>query len=367
MIPDSEPEHSRGAVIFFHVMLLSALLAFAYTLRDFLSDVVLGLLLAGMTHPLYQRLLRSAPGGRLLAAGSVSALVAFVVAFPLMWLVTSLAQQASSAYALVSEALAGPAVQDLLQGQGFLGRRARALFEAFGAEYTPDALRNAFSEALGTIASFLTSQLNVVLTNVFLSIYHFVLMLVVLFYGLVDGPLIKRRAFQLSPLPDEEEELIIQKFKDVGIAILFGSGAASVLQGTLAGLAMWVAGIPSPLFWGVIVAIFAFVPLVGTNIVIVPATLYLFYAQGFVTAFSFFAFTNVQGLLIDNLLTPRLVGGRMRMHNLLIFLALLGGIATFGMAGLVYGPLLAAFVLTLLDLYERVYRRRLFARRSIVP
>jgi predicted PurR-regulated permease PerM len=123
------------------------------------------------------------------------------------------------------------------------------------------------------------------------------------------------------------------------------------------------------LFWAVIVAIFAFVPLVGTNVVIVPATLYLFYAQSWLTALLFFAFTNVQGLLIDNLLTPRLVGGRMRMHNLLIFLALLGGIGTFGMGGLVYGPLLAALVLTLVDLYERVYRLRLFGsgRRSLVP
>ena len=87
-----------------------------------------------------------------------------------------------------------------------------------------------------------------------------------------------------------------------------------------------------------------------------------------VTALIFFGLTNLQGVLIDNFLTPRLVGTRMRMHNLLIFLALLGGISTFGVGGLVYGPLLAALVLTLVDLYERVYRLRLFSgRRSIVP
>jgi predicted PurR-regulated permease PerM len=361
-------EHPRGAVVFFYVMFSAALLAFAYTLWDYFTDVVLGLLVAGMTHPLYRRLLGELKGRRTLAASAVTMLVAVIAAFPLLWLVTSLVQQAVGAYDLVREALASDAVQDVLHGQGWLGRRVRALFQAFGARYSPSSVRDAFTDGLGVMAGFLTERLNILVTNVFLSIYHFVLILVVLFYGLIDGPQIKSRLFRLSPLPDVEEELIVQKFKDVGIAILFGSGAASVLQGTLAALAMWVAGIPSALFWGAIVAIFAFVPMVGTNVVIVPATLYLLYTGSWVTALLFFAFTNLQGVVIDNLVTPRLMGGRMRMHNLLIFLALLGGISTFGVGGLIYGPLLAALVLTLADLYERVYRLRLFSgRHSLVP
>ena len=360
--------HTRGAIVFFYGVLCAALAALVYMLWEFLADVLLGLLIAGMVRPLYDRALEDVKGRRRLAASAVTALVAVAVAFPLAWLVTSLVQQAASAYVLVQEALAQDSVQQALHGEGWVGRRARAVFSVFGARYTPTALRDAFTDALGGIATFLTTQVNALLTNILLSIYHFILILVVLFYGLIDGRTIKQRAFALSPLPDVEEELIVQKFKDVGIAILFGSGAASVLQGTLAGIAMWVSGIPSPLFWGVIVAIFAFVPLVGTNVVIVPATLYLFYAGNWVTALLFFGFSNLQGVLIDNLVTPRLVGGRMRMHNLLIFLALLGGISSFGVGGLVYGPLLAALVLTLVDLYERVYRLRLFSgRRSLVP
>lgn len=368
MGPEANVEHPRGAVVFFYVVFSAALLAFAYTLWDYFTDLVLGLLIAGMTHPLYRRVLDELKGRRNMAAGAVTALVAVTVAFPLLWLVTSLAQQAVFAYDLVRDALGSDAVRDLLHGEGWVGRRIRALFQAFGARYTSNSVSDAFGNGLGAIAAFLTAQLNAVVTNIFLSIYHFVLILVVLFYGLIDGPQIKRRLFRLSPLPDDEEELIVQKFKDVGVAILFGSGAASVLQGSLAGVAMWIAGIPSALFWGVIVAIFAFVPMVGTNVVIVPATLYLFYTRGWLTALLFFGFTNLQGVLIDNLVTPRLVGGRMRMHNLLIFLALLGGISSFGVGGLVYGPLLAALVLTLADLYERVYRLRLFSgRRSLVP
>jgi predicted PurR-regulated permease PerM len=365
--PDAE--HPRGAVVFFYLVLAGAIAAFVYTLWEYVADLVLGLLAAGMARPLYLRLLADVKGRRGLAAGAVTVLVAVAITFPLVWLVTSLSQQAATAYTLIQEMLAGETVRQALHAENWIGRLARDAFQAFGAEYTPEAIRGAFANGLGMIASFLTTQLNVLVTNVVLAIYHFALVLVVLFYGLVDGPSFKRRAFELSPLPDDEEEVIVQKFKDVGIAILFGSGAASVLQGTMGGIAMWVADIPSPLFWGVIMAIFAFLPLVGTNVVIVPATAYLFAVGRWPTALAFFLFCNVQGLLIDNLLTPHLVGGRMRMHNLLIFLALIGGISTFGMGGLVYGPLLAALVLTLLDLYERVYRQRLFGvpRRSIIP
>lgn len=356
-----KPAPSTGAVVFFCAVLLSALCTFGYVLRDFVSDVVLGLLIAGAIRPLYLWLLARFKGRRTLAAMVVTALVMIAAAVPTALLATSLSQQAASAYQVIHDALIQESSEQALGGDGWIGRHARRICEALGIEYSPAAIRSAAIDGATSVASYLTSQLNTFLTNVIAAVYHFALMVIVVFYGLVDGPALKRRIFDLSPLPDEEEELIVTKFKDVGSAILFGSGSASALQGTLGGIAMWIAGIPSPLFWGAVVAIFAFLPLVGTNIVIIPATAYLLFKGRLLTGIAFFVFCNVQGLLIDNLLTPRLVGGRMKMHSLVIFLALIGGISTFGMGGLIYGPLVAAFLLTILDLYERVYRQRLFS------
>lgn len=353
--------HSTGAVIFFCVVLVAALFAFGYVLRDFFTDVVLGLLIAGTVRPLYLWVLARLRGRSATAATLVTALVMITVAVPAVLLITSLSQQAAAAYEVIHRALAVESTDAAMRGEGWVGSRARAISEALGIQYSPAAIRSAAINGAAAVASYLTSQLNAFVTNVIAAIYHFALMVIVVFYGLVDGPALKRRLFDLSPLPDDEEELIVRKFKDVGSAILFGSGSAAILQGTLGGIAMWVAGIPSPLFWGAVVAIFAFLPLVGTNLVIVPATAYLFFKDHWVVALTFFLFCNIQGLLIDNLLTPRLVGGRMHMHSLVIFLSLIGGISTFGIGGLVYGPLVAAFLLTILDLYERVYRQRLFA------
>jgi predicted PurR-regulated permease PerM len=353
--------HSTGAILFFCAVLVAALASFVYVLGEFITDVVLGLLIAGTARPLFLRVNRWLKHKPILSASLVTGLVTFAVTVPAVLLIASLSQQAASAYQIIHDALSTDNPSSALQSDGWFGSRASEVFRLVGVQYSPAKIRNAALDGAGAVAGYLTTQLNTLVTNVISAVYHFAMIVIVVFYGLIDGPAFKRRIFDLSPLPDEEEELIVSKFKDVGAAILFGSGSAAALQGTLGGLAMWVAGIPSPLFWGSVLAIFAFLPLVGTNLVVLPATAYLFFSQRWGTALAFFLFCNVQGLLIDNLLTPRLVGGRMQMHSLVIFLSLIGGISTFGMGGLLYGPLLAAFLLTVLDLYERVYQQRLFA------
>ncbi len=353
--------HSKGAIVFFSALLATALATFAYVLRDFFSDLVLGFLIAGTVRPVYMRVLARLRGRSILAATVVTILVTVAVALPAVLLITSLSRQAAAAYEIIHDALLDESNDHLLYGDSWPSAQARKLFELLGLEYNAAAMRSVALDAARSTGGYLTGQLNALVTNVIAALYHFAMLVIIVFYGLIDGPALKHRVFALSPLPDDEEELIVRKFKDVGAAILFGSGSAAALQGTLGGIAMWIAGIPSPLFWGAIMAIFAFLPLVGTNLVIIPATAYIFFKGRWVTALSFFLFCNVQGLLIDNLLTPRLVGSRMQMHNLLVFLALVGGISSFGMGGLVYGPLLAAFLLTVLDLYQRVYRERMFA------
>jgi len=360
MEPKAVVTTPSGAVFFFFAVLLVAVSAFTYVLWDFVTDIVMGFLLAGVCRPLYLRTLRQLRGRAWLASGVITMLVAVVVAVPTVYLITSLSHQAAVAFHVVQSALASEAVQAAMRGEGWFGSHAQHVFELFGMEYSSDTIRAGFSKAAGAIATLLSTQLNSIVSNVLGLFYHFAMMLVVVYYGLLDGPTIKRRAFDLSPLPEDEEELIVQKFKDVGIAILLGNGVASLMQGALGGLAMWAAGLPTPMFWGAIIAIFAFLPLIGTNVVVIPATLFLIFDDRWFAAIAFFTFTNLQGVLIDNIVKTQLMGSRMQMHTLLMFLALLGGISAFGFAGLLYGPLIAAFFVTIVELYERVYRFKLF-------
>jgi len=354
------PGHSRGTLAFFAVVLLFALYWFGYLLWDFVTDMVLGFLIAGGCRSYYLRLVARLHGREALAGAVVTVAVAVVIALPTLWLVTSLSRQAASAYEAVSLALTDVTVQESLRGEGWVGRHAQQLGSLVGIEYTPEAFRKSTASAAGAVAGFLSRQLNGVVANVFAAIYHFALMLVVVFFGLLDGPAIKRRVFDLSPLPDVEEERIVTTFRNVGGAILLGNGVGSVLQGGLGAIAMLLVGLPSPLFWGAVMTVFAFLPLLGIHAVSVPATIYLLLKGRVPTAIGFFVFCLVESVLIENLVKPRLMGSRMQMHSMLIFFAVLGGIASFGLVGLLYGPLIAAFFLTVVDLYERSYREQFF-------
>lgn len=245
----ADPAHPPGAVLFFAAVLLGAVGAFTYILWDFLTDVVIGFLLAGVCRPMYLNLRARLNQREWLAAGMVTTLVAVSVALPTVYLVTSLSHQAGAAYRVVQTALTGEAAQQALRGEGWIGSRAQHVFELFGVEYSAETIGAAASTAASNIASLLTAQLNAIVANVLAVFYHFAMMLVVVYYGLLDGPALKQRVFELSPLPNDEEELIVQKFKDVGIAILLGNGVASLLQGALGGLAMWAAGLSTPIFW----------------------------------------------------------------------------------------------------------------------
>jgi predicted PurR-regulated permease PerM len=208
------------------------------------------------------------------------------------------------------------------------------------------------------VASFIYEQVNTILSNVLRAVFHFAMIMVAVFYLLIDGARLKRFLFRLSPLPSREEELLATKFSDVGRAILVGNGVGSVLQGTFGGLMMWAFGLSSPVLWGTVMSIFAFLPLIGISVVTIPSALYLLIIGRTGAAIAFFVICSTVSLLIENVLKTKLIGSHMQMHDLLIFLSLIAGITTFGVIGILYGPLLVTLFLTLAELYEAHYRRR---------
>src|SRR4051794_3850852 len=183
--PEGALRHSRGTLAFFAVVLMFALYWFGCLLWDFLPGMVLGFLIAGGCRAYYLRLLPKLSGNRALAGAIVTVVVAVLIALPTLWLVTSLSRQAASAYEAVSVALADTTVQEALRGEGWVGRHAQNLGRLVGIEYTPEAFRESSAAAAGAIAGFLSHQLNSLLANVLAALYHFALMLVVVFFGLV--------------------------------------------------------------------------------------------------------------------------------------------------------------------------------------
>ncbi len=362
-LPTRDPDQDKlegVATLSFVVIFIATILGIAFGLGRFLTDFILALLFLSLFSPIY-RWLVIRTRRKWLASVLVSLVVVFVVAIPTTFIIASLSAEVADVYDATRDSLSIERAQDFLFGDGMFAGYARKLTKMLGIAYTPGSVRSSLSTIAGSTSAFLYDQIQTLLGSIVAVVFHFVIMILMLFYLFIDGPRLKSYVFLLSPLPTEEEELIANQFKNVGRATLFGNGIGSLIQGTLAGIAMAVAGLPSPVLWSTVMTIFAFLPLIGIAIVTVPSTIYLIATERYATAIAFFVFCHTQSLLVENVLKTKLIGDRMKMHSLLIFLSILGGIAGFGIIGILYGPLLTMLFLTFVELYQHNYKHRLSA------
>ncbi len=170
-----------------------------------------------------------------------------------------------------------------------------------------------------------------------------------LYYLFRDGERLRAAAYDMMPLSDEKAREIFDRTGEVIGASVYGVLVIAVVQGVLGGLAFWVLGLPSPLLWGVVMIFLSMIPMLGSFIVWVPAAVYL----GLTGEWGKAIMLAVWGALVigsvDNFLRPKLVGERTRLHELLIFFSVLGGLQVFGVLGIVLGPVIVAIAIALLD------------------
>jgi predicted PurR-regulated permease PerM len=176
-------------------------------------------------------------------------------------------------------------------------------------------------------------------------------MSVVLFFLLRDFEYFASSVRLISPLSDEQELLFVERFRAVTRATVLGNLATALVQGAISGLIFFFLGMPSPVLWGALTALLSLVPMVGTALVWVPWSIYLFAIGSPVKAVIFLIFQILIVGGVDNVLRPMLIEGKVKMHTLLVFFSILGGITYFGILGMFFGPLLFAIAMTLLEFY----------------
>ena len=177
-----------------------------------------------------------------------------------------------------------------------------------------------------------------------------------MFYFFRDAEPLRHAIYDIVPLEYEQSHDIVIRTRDVIGATIYGVLAISAIQGTLGFLIFLILGLPSPLLWGVVMFLMSMIPMAGAFIVWVPAALYLLLTGSYVKAILLTLWGVVVISSIDNFLSPRLVGRRARLHELLIFFSVLGGLQVFGVLGLVLGPVLAAITLALIEVVRQANR-----------
>lgn len=193
-------------------------------------------------------------------------------------------------------------------------------------------------------------------------IVEFFFVVFTMYYLFRDGERLRAGLRDALPLNSSQSHEIFLRTRDVISASVYGVLVIAAVQGVLGGLAFWFLGLPSPLLWGVVMFLLSMIPMAGAFIVWVPAALFLLVTGHWVKALLLALFGMFVIGTVDNFLRPKLVGEKTRLHELLIFFSVLGGLQVFGVLGLVLGPVVVAVTIAVLDVFRQAERPQVETR-----
>lgn len=318
------------------VGLLAICLYVCYLLAlPFLSAIAWAGALAVVMHPLHMRIEKRTHRPNL-AAGISVVLAATAVVGPAYLIVQALVRQAAEGLRML-QARATQLVETY--------PRLAPYWRSFNGGEFPEEAKETVREIAGSVPSYLTGSIWVAA--------QLLITFFMLFYFLRDRRAIARSLTAILPLTPTEVRRTMRRTEDTIFATIYGSLTVAVVQGTLGGLMFWMLELPTPVLWGVIMAFLATIPMLGTFVVWMPAAVFLAVNGDWWRAAILVTWGSLAIGLVDNLLYPLLVGKRLRLHPLPIFVAIVGGISLFGAAGVVLGPIVLSVTEALLDVWQR--------------
>jgi predicted PurR-regulated permease PerM len=202
------------------------------------------------------------------------------------------------------------------------------------------------------IAKQLGSAVSGFVTGSFWAGIQLLIAFLALFYLLRDRERVLRYLRSTSPLTTRETERLFARAAEVVRASIFGTLLVAAVQGLLGGLMFWWLGLPAPLLWGMVMFVLSVVPILGAAVVWIPAAVLLATEGSWEKALILTLWGSVVVGLIDNLLYPIFVGDKLRLHTLVVFIAIVGGLLVFGASGLVLGPLVLAVTVGVMDIWR---------------
>ncbi|MEK7494257.1 MAG: AI-2E family transporter [Patescibacteria group bacterium] len=340
-------------VYFFFILLTLVGVAVFFIFRPFITAIIAAAIISALFKRPYNFLERVMHGHRGIAAFFTCILVILIIVTPILIVLSMAIGEASSIYGALGEQTK---IEQFIDKTITLSENVPIL----NLVIDRDTLNQ---ERLLLDAKQLSGNALGLLQAAYTSISHFIfwifVMFFTLFYFLIDGKRALRYIMRMSPLRNEHDKLLVEKFVSISRATLKGTLVVGAIQGFIGGVVFWIAGVPSPAIWGFIMLLFSMIPLVGTAVVWLPTALIML-ALGNVWQGVFIIAVGA-GVIstIDNILRPKLVGRDTQMHPLMIFFATLGGISVFGLPGFIMGPIIISLFMALGEIYSIEFRDQL--------
>jgi predicted PurR-regulated permease PerM len=343
--------------IFFFALLLVILYFSFLILSPFLKALAWAAILAIIVYPAYAWLLRLLRGRATAAALIITVLITLLIVFPAFRLVGFLSQEAVE-LAKTVRTLADNDEMELWKGKPWIQDFVR-LWNAVSFELASFEIdiRKVAAQGAQLASGFLVSQAKEIAQDVFVFAVNFIIAVFSFFFLLRDGKELCDKIRGLLPMDPQHRQHLFDNIVNSILAVIHGCLIVAMVQGLLAGLAYWFLGVPFAVLLGVATAFTALLPIGGSTLVSVPASLYLFFQGNYVKGVILLAWSLGIVGTVDNILKPMFIGSRLRLPVLFLFFSILGGLRLFGALGLVLGPVLFALLAALLDLYMKEYAK----------
>jgi predicted PurR-regulated permease PerM len=306
--------------------------------------------LAFLLNPLHERLTTRLKGRASLSSGILTGLTPFFVMAPLAFLGVVFARQVSNILSAMSKStLTYPDLLQRLNTIPVVGAAVQWMRE--NAPVSADQVQGWILDGTQTVLKSAASMGGSLALGIMGSLVGFLMMLFLLFFLLRDGRIMLKRLIGFIPMEPRPRSQLMTYLGDVIRAVVFGSVATALIQGTFVGIGFALVGLPSPVVFAVLATIASFLP-VGSAIVLIPGVLYLMFT-GHWGAGIFLAVWGTGVGVMDNFLRPYLTAKQAEVSSLAVFIGAIGGASAFGILGLLIGPVLLGFIAALLQFAEK--------------
>jgi predicted PurR-regulated permease PerM len=320
-------------------------------LAPFGSALLLAAIIALALYPLYSRLVTRLKGRQALSALVMTFIVIVLVIGPTITLFGVLTSQAVAVYQGVSESI----LSGKLSG---VWTDAIDRFTRLVAKYpilSTINIKEFILKSLGEVSTGLASEVGTLLKNTVILTIDLVVMLIALFFFFHNGETYYRTFIDMLPFSSDHKKAIARKVHDTFIAVVNGVFLIALLQGVMTGIGFALFGVPYSVFWGVLAAGLALLPIGGAALVWVPGAVYLYLKGSTLSA----VFLAIWGVILvslpDNFLKPLIIGRRANISSFFLFISILGGVDVYGVFGILLGPLVVTMLMAFVQIYREEY------------
>jgi len=306
-------------------------------LRPVIMSILAGLILAYIFFPLYNKIKGKVKNDSL-AASLVSGIILLIIMVPLWFVIPVMVDQVFAIFQSSQQ----------LDIQSFI----RNLFPGASDGFIVQATLTINSVISKMSAGLLNSMVDIFL-NTMTILLHLFIVGFVFFYTLRDANKLKELARSVSPLDKPKEKVLTKQFTDITNSLIYGQVIIGVVQGILAGIGLFIFGVPNALVLALVATLASVIPIIGPGLVWVPITIYLFIigSPGAAIGYLIYNFVVVFAFA-DNILRYQIVSKRARVPPVLVLVGMIGGLFIFGVLGLIIGPLILAYFITFLQSYK---------------